>query len=334
MSSFKLSMKYPMTSEFPNKVPHNVTLTVCITAYNHGKYISKAIDSALSQETTFPFEICIGEDESGDDTREICLTYAKKYPARIRLFLRSRKDVVCIGGSPSGHYNLMETISAGRGEFCAILEGDDYWVDSQKLQRQVDFLKGNLAYSLCGTNVLRVFNSEVREDYVEPRVGGINDNYNHEDFVRHGSIFRTCSLCFRREKLIGFPPWFFEIYFLDAIIQIYLTADGTVGKLLPSVSAAYRVHGAGSWSGASSVRSLIRISEDYRKLSEHIDSPKLSKICLRKADLLNSHAFWYLLKQCKFSESYSLVISKLKQGSSVSSILFSYPIYRFKNARF
>jgi len=116
-------------------------VSICCITYNHSNYIGEAIESFLQQKTTFPFEICIGEDHSNDKTREICIDFAKKYPNSIRLFLRSRNDVIYINGIATGRYNMVETLKQCRGKYIAICEGDDYWSNLKKLQKQYDFLK-------------------------------------------------------------------------------------------------------------------------------------------------------------------------------------------------
>jgi len=136
-------------------------VSVVIVTYNHVKYIRNAIVGALMQKTNFEYEICIGEDESNDGTREICIEYANKYPDKIRLFLRSRKDVIYINGHPTGRLNFIETLKQTKGKYIAICDGDDYWIDPNKLQKQVDFLEENPEYGMIHTNYNYLyFNSE------------------------------------------------------------------------------------------------------------------------------------------------------------------------------
>src|SRR5690606_9059601 len=103
-------------------------------------------------QTTFPFEIILGEDESSDGTREICIQYAAKHPDKIKLFLRSRKDVIYINGNPTGRFNFIENLKACSGKYIALCEGDDYWTDPLKLQKQVDFLEAYVDHTICWTN--------------------------------------------------------------------------------------------------------------------------------------------------------------------------------------
>ena len=113
-------------------------VTVVITTYNQEHYIRKAIDSVLAQKTDFDFEVYITEDCGTDGTRAILEEYAAKYPERIRLNLREKN----VGISR----NWYEGLCAAKGEFVCTLEGDDWWRDESKLQKQADFLRGHPEY--------------------------------------------------------------------------------------------------------------------------------------------------------------------------------------------
>lgn len=109
--------------------------------YNHGKYIHAAIDGILLQESDFKIELVIGEDYSKDNTRLVCKEYADKYSNVIRLLPSERN----LGMIP----NFIRTLKECKGKYIAICEGDDYWVDSLKLKKQVGFLETNPEYGLC-----------------------------------------------------------------------------------------------------------------------------------------------------------------------------------------
>ena len=126
---------------------------LCVT-YNHSAFISQAIDSFLMQKTNFSYEICLGEDGSSDGTAGICRQYAERNPEKIRLFERDRADVVYIDNKPTGRFNFIETLNECKGEYIAICDGDDYWTDPCKLQKQIDFLidkKYDLVHTNCST---------------------------------------------------------------------------------------------------------------------------------------------------------------------------------------
>ena len=127
-------------------------VSVVMPTYNHEPYIAQAIEGALMQKTNLPYEVLIGEDGSSDGTREICKEYAAKYPDKIRLFLNDRNNVIYINGRPTGRWNPINLLRNARGKYIAFCEGDDYWTDPDKLQKQVDFLEANPEYGLVHTD--------------------------------------------------------------------------------------------------------------------------------------------------------------------------------------
>ena len=140
--------------EYPNTVLKDIPkpMVSCrVSTYMHAPYIKQCLDGVLMQKTEFPFEIVIGEDESNDGTREICSEYAQKYPDKIRLFLHSRENNIHINNAPSARFQGTYTTFLLRGKYQAICEGDDYWTDPYKLQKQVDFLEENPDYGLVHT---------------------------------------------------------------------------------------------------------------------------------------------------------------------------------------
>lgn len=114
-------------------------VTVLVTTYNQEKYIAQALDSVLAQKTDFPFEIYVSEDCGTDGTRTILQDYARSYPDRIRLNLRDKN----VGISR----NWYEGLCAARGEYVCTLEGDDWWLDDCKLQKQMNFLREHPDYA-------------------------------------------------------------------------------------------------------------------------------------------------------------------------------------------
>lgn len=145
---FLLQEEYLGTNKPVNAVKPLVS--VRIATYQHAPYIKRCIESILMQETNFPFEIIIGEDESTDGTREICKKFAEEHPDKIRLFLRDRNlSQYYENGKIVSRFNSRWNSMSCRGDLVAICEGDDYWTDKHKLQKQADFLLKNKDYSFC-----------------------------------------------------------------------------------------------------------------------------------------------------------------------------------------
>ena len=126
-------------------------VSVVMTAYNHEKYIGEAIESVMRQQTDFEYELLVCEDCSPDDTRRICFEYQRRYPDRIRVMWSDRNVFGALGG------NEQRGEAHCRGEYIAYCEGDDYWSDSRKLQKQVDAMRANPTAGMCfgGTDILR-----------------------------------------------------------------------------------------------------------------------------------------------------------------------------------
>ena len=148
---FLLQNEYLGTEKPVNKITPLVSVTVA--AYQHENYIKKCLDGILMQKTNFPFEIIIGEDDSKDKTRAICIDYANKYQDKIRLFLRDRKlsHLYDHKGNFIKRLNGVLGFSrmSAKGKYIALCEGDDYWTDQNKLQKQVEILENNQDFSGC-----------------------------------------------------------------------------------------------------------------------------------------------------------------------------------------
>ena len=128
MNSFKIIDQSDITPD----------VSIAMLAYNHEKYIVDAIESVLMQRTSYTYKIIIAEDFSTDNTRKIVLDYQKKYPKKIKLILQDK--------NVGANQNNVDLLTNLEGIYIAALEGDDYWTDPLKLQKQIDFLENNPEY--------------------------------------------------------------------------------------------------------------------------------------------------------------------------------------------
>lgn len=126
-----------------------IEVSVLMITYNQEKYIREALDSVLMQKVNFNYEIVIGDDCSTDNTQEILKEYYRKYPDRIKLILR-RKNL----GPTKNAYDVLRRLT---GKYVACLEGDDYWTDDMKLQKQYDFMEEHREFSGCGHDYQKVW---------------------------------------------------------------------------------------------------------------------------------------------------------------------------------
>ena len=139
LEEFKSKYEKVPVEHYPTKVPEEPLVSVCVQTYQHVDYIEDCLEGILMQETSFSYEILLGEDASTDSTRNICIEYAERYPDKIRLFLHSRENNIEIGGQPTGRFNYLYNLYNANGKYIALCEGDDYWTDSLKLQKFLNF---------------------------------------------------------------------------------------------------------------------------------------------------------------------------------------------------
>lgn len=205
-----------------------ILVSVCMITYDHEEFISEAIEGVLMQKTNFPIELIIGEDFSTDNTRKIILEYAEKYPDIIRSLLPE-----CNLGMMK---NFIKTMEAAKGKYIALCEGDDYWTDPYKLQKQVEFLDANSDYIACfhnafiqsGENIVKLFNELNQKKYPTA-----------VDLIEKRWFIATASLLFRNE--IEIPNWFTDIVNGDYALELILAARGNF-YYISDVMSVYRVH--------------------------------------------------------------------------------------------
>ena len=165
----------------------------CIT-YNHAPYIRECLDGFITQRTNFPFEILIHDDCSTDGTTEIIKEYAGKYPDIIKPMYEEINQYQ--NGKPAG--SAIWNFPRARGKYIAMCEGDDYWTDPLKLQKQVDFLESHPDYSMCFHSAVVHYENSDKEDHLfstlETREYDIKENM--DDW-----IVATASLVYRKSVL-------------------------------------------------------------------------------------------------------------------------------------
>lgn len=233
-----------------NKLPEKPVVTVQMATYNHDKYIRQALDGVLMQKVNFTYEILIKEDKSMDTTREIVLEYQKKHPEKFRVWL-AKENLYQQGIK-------IALMRYAKGKYIAKLEGDDYWTDPLKLQKQVDFLEENEEYSLCYHRVSIEIDGAVESDendITEKRYRQITDKskIGIDDLLEHGNFIHTVSVLFRKSDLseIAFETKYSTVG--DYFLYIMLTANNTkLIKKLDDKMAVYR-RGIGIYSSLHSL---------------------------------------------------------------------------------
>ena len=272
-----------------------------IITYNQIDYISKCIDSVLMQKTNFSIEIIIGDDNSTDGTRELLLKYANEYPDLIKLNLRELRGT----GLP-GKQNFLTTLEMCSGEYIAMLEGDDYWTDPFKLQKQVDFLEANPDYVLCFHQVTILKpDGTVVEDFITK----VPENYETiETLARFGNYIHTPSVVYR--NIIPTLPFEFEVTPIgDYFIYMMLAEHGKV-KYMKEKMATYRF-GVGVFSPNDYILRLKQWIDCVVLIFSNCKNEEVKKILYEKyqASIIEMHEF--ALKQNRKS-NVSIIKKKLK----------------------
>ncbi len=260
-------------------------VSICCVTYNHEKYIAQAIEGYLKQQTTFKFEILIGEDCSTDNTRKIVEEYVLKYPDKIKL-ITSESNV-------GTHNNAVRLYKEVKGKYLTQCDGDDYWTDPLKLQKQVDFLEQNQEYIMCCHYSKRIKeNNEIYYLNLSPKP----IIYSFEDIL-FDNDFETIlvSVLFRNSteiKEIYSTDWFFRFHAPDRFLKLYLTfASGKKIYVLPEVMGTYRKHEGGIWSMLKAKTKKQKTLDDLYLIIKIFKYSRIQKIRL---------LFYYLRKYFLF----------------------------------
>ena len=239
----------------------NNKLSVCLITYNHEQFIVQALESALAQQTDFDYEIVVGDDFSTDRTPQIVTEYQQRYPNKIRL-RPSKKNL-------GVNRNLAQTIQDCRGQYIALLEGDDYWTSPTKLQEQVSFLDSHEACAIC-FHAVRVFHEDGKEaPRISPRFGHKKIS-TIEDLLGLGNFIPTCAAVFRNGLIGEFPDWFYTLRIADFSLHVLNAQYGKIGYI-NKVMGAYRIHSGGTFSAANTSGNAREVVRTYDYLNSYLD---------------------------------------------------------------
>jgi glycosyltransferase involved in cell wall biosynthesis len=265
---FKLQKEFLGDNKPVNQIEPLVSVTT--TTYQHVNFIEDCIKGVLMQKTTFPIEFIIGEDGSTDGTREICERYAKQHPNKIRLFIRDRKisQLHDKKGKLITHFNSRFTKMSARGKYIAICEGDDYWTDPLKLQKQVEFLENNTDYSFCSGAIIR-FDESKKEQYVDIKNIKVDESgYKGFSFCLEDMektwLCQPLTALIRRSvyELIDLTHY---KYPRDVHLFYHLAKLGK-GFYFTQIFGVYRIHSGGIHSKSSRMQRRLIAYEIYKEL--------------------------------------------------------------------
>jgi glycosyltransferase involved in cell wall biosynthesis len=210
---------------------YSLLVSVAVTCYNQEKYIAQTVESIVSQETNFGYEIIIADDYSTDRTREILLRYKEKYPDKINLIFNEKNKGLIT--------NYTQTLQQTKGQYIAQCAGDDYWIDNQKLQKQFDFLSNNPDYAMVHTQLLHYIEKNDSFEQVVPieKSGAIFQE------LLAGNNIGALTVMMRKDCFIeALNAGIFNLGFLmeDYPLWLYFAQRYKIGYL-PDCTAVYRV---------------------------------------------------------------------------------------------
>lgn len=240
-------------------------VSICCITYNQEKYISDALNSFLMQKTDFEYEILIHDDASTDRTAEIIKEYEKKYPDIIKLIYQTENQYS--KGVKVGRFNM----ERAKGKYIALCEGDDYWTDPFKLQKQVDFMEIHPLCSLCVHAAKKIYGDKKVVGYIRPSKK--NRYYTTDDVILGGGgMFATNSMLFPTEYVHEIPAFFLSASISDYPLTILLSLKGNI-FYMDSCMSAYRVMAKNSWSSSMQANAQKRIEHNKRieKMLNEID---------------------------------------------------------------
>ena len=209
-----------------------ITVSIFLLTYNQKQFIAQTINSILMQKANFNFQIVIGEDCSTDGTRSICETFAEKYSNKIKLLPALEKNIGLIA-------NYMRTIKACEGKYIAICDGDDYWIDENKLQKQVSFLEDNPNYSIVYSKLKKLFPDGTFKESIQRKLKQAGD---FDDLVFENVIPSVTVLFKNRQNISAVPTWITNFPYGDWPTYLWILKDGGKIHFMDEITAVYRMH--------------------------------------------------------------------------------------------
>lgn len=207
-------------------------VSICCITYNHEKYISDAIESFLMQETSFPFEIIIHDDASTDNTANIIRKYQKRYPKVIKPIYQTENQY-SQGQSPITNFVIPRT----KGEYIATCEGDDYWIDTKKLEKQVEFLENNKKYIMCFHAVKVVDTNKKFTGRYLGLLGKGSKKVNIKESAKGGIVHVSSRVIRSNYYKKSRPKWMRNAIHGDYAAALNITAQGGVFYIDETMSA-------------------------------------------------------------------------------------------------
>lgn len=310
---FKEGFEHYPVKQSSNNVVQDPMVSICVQTFNQVNYIAQCLDSILEQETSFKYEILLGDDSSTDGTTEICESYVSRFPDRIRLFYHRKENNIKINRNFTGLFNSIYNFYSAKGKYIAYCDGDDYWTDPTKLQKQVNFLELNKEYILSYHAALFVDeqgNPIEDEDFISKTCRDFSSEELQKAIVQ--PIISTW--CFRN-TIDRIPVELTETLNADNFWLSLLGRQGR-GKYLPNILPShYRIHKNGIWSLIEKEKQVKSKMVTYDNLSQYYikhQNKELGKYFKNRSNNYSKMLIVYHLKKLNFLQALKNTYSLIK----------------------
>lgn len=282
-----------------NKTQTKICVSVIMITYNHEAFIGEAIEGVLMQEVDFEIELIIADDCSPDRTKNIVNQYIENHPKGNWIkYHRQEKNV-------GMQKNFLFALNNSYGKYVAICEGDDYWIDNQKLQKQVQYLENNPEYVIHFTNAFEIFDKSKNHLDSKRIINHEKDSFDIQDFISTDNPICTLTVLFKNIKelkninfsmILGYPygDWYLWIFLLYH--------SGLKVKYVNDVSANYRIHQGGVFSTKKPIDTIAKIIKIHELNMIHF--PNISKQTIQNVIKLLKYKF--LMETFKISKILSI----------------------------
>ena len=280
----------------------NVKVTVRTTVYNHEPYIRKCLESLVNQITDFEYEVIVHDDASTDNSVSIIREFEEKYPNIIKPIYQKENQY-----SKGIVIDRTFISPCCKGKYYAYCEGDDCWIDENKLQMQYDYMESNAECYMCAT-ASEIFNLKTLKT-IDYRSSDKDRDFSLEEVVLGGGeLFNTCSYFIKREVEDNSPECFNLKGVSDYQITIYSAILGAV-HYINKITCRYNIGVVGSWTSMQTVQSAIEYSVSAKKMIENVNEYyeyRYDKIFKRKIRL-------YEFNNKEYKEEFKYIIKNYKQ---------------------
>ncbi len=291
-----------------------IKVSVVCNTYNQVGYIGDAIESFLMQKTNFPFEILIHDDASTDGTADVIKKYEEKYPDKIKPIYQKENQ-----HSKKVKITLSIQIPRAKGKYIAFCEGDDYWTDPYKLQKQYDALESHPDIDICAHSAFKV-NAETKQiiGCICPSKSDVV--FSIEEVIKGGGTFVATNSLMYKKELINDEYEFAKLWGLDYIVQIHGSLNGGMLYLKDNMSC-YRILSKGSWNERvflnkkfyiEHINTMKNVLNVFDKETNYKYSELLKvQICIRKFNILENISQLKQLKK-EYGINYKAIPLKIR----------------------